>query len=68
MSTTQKNRPNVQGTEEKKENEKVIAPTNGNGAHHANGKTEIKLLLSKNLRINFYSLNHYFQFITLYLI
>ncbi len=47
MSTTQKNRPNVQGTEAKKENEKIVDPTNGNGAAHANGKTEIKLLEEK---------------------
>lgn len=47
MSTTQKNRPNVQGTEAKKENEKIVDPANENGAAHTNGKTEIKALEEK---------------------
>lgn len=47
MSTTQKNRPNVQGTEAKKENEKIVDPANENGATHSNGKAEIKLLEEK---------------------
>jgi len=46
MSTTQKNRPNVQGTEAKKENEKIVDPANENGAAHTNGK-EIKTLEEK---------------------
>ena len=47
MNTTQKNRPNVQGAEAKKENEKIIVPTNGNGSHHTNGKAEIESVEEK---------------------
>lgn len=47
MNTTQKNRPNVQGTEVKKENEKIADPANGNGVAHTNGKAESNALEEK---------------------
>ena len=47
MSTAQKNRPNVQGTEAKKGNEKIVVSANGKSGEHSNGKEEIKPLEEK---------------------
>lgn len=52
MSTTQKNRPNVQGTEAKKGNEKINVSANGKAAGQISPKEESKPLEEKSENLN----------------